>query len=236
MDGTVDGTVDPLKSATPTQRPGRPGGKRDLNRRRQTKAIADAALGLFLSRGIEPVAIGEITADAGVAKGSFYRYFKDKEALVEAVISPLATEVFEAMDRCNTQLVTASTLTQVTDAFQALAMHLLPALLSHREACRLYLLEARAPLIGVRAPIRRVADGFANRAFLLTTTAQRAGVLQKIPPAVSSLAVVGAVERLLLAFLDGDDLGPVHEIPGAVVSLIMEGLASSLPSPKIVSE
>ena len=40
----------------------------------------------FLERGIESVSIDDITREAGVAKGSFYRYFADKDALVGAVI------------------------------------------------------------------------------------------------------------------------------------------------------
>lgn len=210
---------------TPKRRPGRPGGKRDLNRKRQTQAIAEAALALFVAQGVEPVTIGEIAQSAGVAKGSFYRYFADKERLVAAVLTPLQQRLFEPMDACEEALRGAQTLGDLMLAFRELAAGLLPALLEHPLACRLYLLEARAPERGARAPIRRLADQLAARAHALTVNAQRLGVLQTIPPAVSSLAVIGAVERLLLAFLNGDEIGPVHELPGAVVGLIMGGLA-----------
>ena len=82
----------------PSERPGQPGGRRDTNRRERTKALSDAALALFLARGIEVVTIEDITTRAGVAKGSFYRYFDDKQALVEALFAPVASKVMAAFD------------------------------------------------------------------------------------------------------------------------------------------
>jgi AcrR family transcriptional regulator len=55
--------------------------KRDDKRKR----LLDAALDLFEMRGFDGVAVPEIAAKAGVATGTIYRYFKDKEALVNAL-------------------------------------------------------------------------------------------------------------------------------------------------------
>src|SRR5882724_8659986 len=90
-------------------RPGRPGGKRDTNRKRRTGALTDAGLALFLARGVETVTIDEIVERASMAKGSFYRYFPDKSALVEAIFAPLAEQVAEAFDSCERALKAART-------------------------------------------------------------------------------------------------------------------------------
>jgi hypothetical protein len=45
-----------------------------------------------------------------------------------------------------------------------------------------------------------------------------------VHPAVSALAVVGAVERLLLAVLRGEDVGNPLEIPEALTGIILDGL------------
>jgi AcrR family transcriptional regulator len=45
----------------------------------------DAALALFESRGFEGVAVPEIARAAGVATGTLYLYFRDKQALVNAL-------------------------------------------------------------------------------------------------------------------------------------------------------
>ena len=44
-------------------------------------AILEAALKLFVERGIDGTSIKEIAAEAGVAEGALYRHFKSKEEL-----------------------------------------------------------------------------------------------------------------------------------------------------------
>jgi AcrR family transcriptional regulator len=58
--------------------------KVDAAARRQ--AILDAALTVFAQRGYEAARLDDMAAKAGVAKGTLYLYFKDKEALFEALV------------------------------------------------------------------------------------------------------------------------------------------------------
>ena len=46
------------------------------------KELYIAGYELFLKKGIEKTSIGEIVERAGVAKGTFYLYFKDKYDLL----------------------------------------------------------------------------------------------------------------------------------------------------------
>lgn len=48
--------------------------------------LIDAAFELFTLKGINPTAIDEVVKRAGVAKGTFYLYFKDKYDLLEQII------------------------------------------------------------------------------------------------------------------------------------------------------
>ena len=47
--------------------------------------LLDAATRLFAAKGIEATSVADITAAAGVAKGSFYRYFASREELLAAL-------------------------------------------------------------------------------------------------------------------------------------------------------
>ncbi len=49
------------------------------------EAILDAALELFAERGFHGTSVALITARAQVGAGTIYRYFKDKEALINAL-------------------------------------------------------------------------------------------------------------------------------------------------------
>src|SRR5262245_44897396 len=84
----------------PPSRPGPAGGARDANRRARTQQLSDAALDLFLEHGIPAVTIDQIVARAGVGKGSFYRYFRDKEELSVALFASLVDGVTGAFTAC----------------------------------------------------------------------------------------------------------------------------------------
>ncbi len=61
------------------------------------EAILEAALTVFAERGFEAARLDDVAARAGVAKGTLYLYFKDKEALFEELlrgaVSPILSDV-----------------------------------------------------------------------------------------------------------------------------------------------
>lgn len=64
--------------------------------RARTRALLlDAALRVFARKGAGAAAIQEITEEAGVANGTFYNYFRNREQLVEAASARLAERFFE---------------------------------------------------------------------------------------------------------------------------------------------
>lgn len=214
---------------TPDARPGPPGGKRDENRRRRTREIAAAALQLFLARGIESVTIDEIVVAAGVAKGSFYRYFDDKAALVRALLAPVAGRLADATARCEIALQAARSKADLLEAYQALAGALAAGVFEAPDVVLLYLQENRAPGVDARAPVVELAAQGRAGALRLTEAAQAHGLLRPLDARVSAVAVTGAVERLLYGFLKGEDLGAPGVIPGALISLVLDGLRERDP-------
>ncbi|MGD9609842.1 MAG: TetR/AcrR family transcriptional regulator [Desulfovibrionaceae bacterium] len=49
--------------------------------------LMDAAEALFAAHGIDATSVNDIIRQAGVAKGTFYWYFKSKEALLDALVA-----------------------------------------------------------------------------------------------------------------------------------------------------
>ncbi|WP_027631449.1 TetR/AcrR family transcriptional regulator [Clostridium hydrogeniformans] len=63
------------------------------------KNIYNAAYDLFTTKGINNTAVDDIVKKAGVAKGTFYLYFKDKYDIINKLILQKSKQVFsEAMD------------------------------------------------------------------------------------------------------------------------------------------
>jgi AcrR family transcriptional regulator len=216
----------PLANRTkvPAERPGQPGGRRDRNRKERTKALADAAVALFLERGIEAVTIEDITTRAGVAKGSFYRYFDDKTALTESLFAPLADEVVHIFDESLARIRGAKTKEEAFQSYEVIGEGLTRILLRDADMVLLYLQENKAPEEGARGPARKLARLIGEKAVEHTKLAREHGLLRPFPAEVSTMAVIGAAERLLFGILAGEQVGETWEIPGALISLMLDGI------------
>lgn len=55
--------------------------------------LLESAYNLFLEKSVEKTSVDEIVKKAGVAKGTFYIYFRDKEEIVERLILIKSAEV-----------------------------------------------------------------------------------------------------------------------------------------------
>ena len=69
-------------------------GKVDRNKQQKLDSLLSSAMELFLTKGIKDTSISDITAHAGVAKGTFYLYFRDKYTLRDCLISRCARRLF----------------------------------------------------------------------------------------------------------------------------------------------
>ena len=74
---------------------------REANSRKIRGALLEACGELLAEKPIDALTINEIVDRAGVAKGSFYNHFSDKEALAAAVPEAIRVEVEERVETCN---------------------------------------------------------------------------------------------------------------------------------------
>ena len=217
-------SADPSPPRVPSVRPGQKGGKRDENRRRRVSSLCNAGLTLMLGRGLENVTVDEIAKFAGVAKGSFYRYFQDKEELVGSVLEPLRKQLQESFDEGSRLIGGATDTESLIAAYDHIAADMQGTLLQFPREILFYLQECRGPRVAQRRPVRQLADDIAAKAIALTDVAHERGLLAPVDARVSALAVVGAAERMLFEVLSGGDLGAPVAAAEALVRIVMDGL------------
>jgi AcrR family transcriptional regulator len=162
-----------------------------------------------------------------VAKGSFYRYFRDKTGVVDALISPLEDTMDGAFERCRAALAEAETPAALNDAYAGLAQELSLVLLGSDKQVRLYLQECRGPADGAREPIRRLADKIIDGGISLTETARERGLLRDLPPSVTAVAVIGAVEGMLVRQFSGRPIADPLTATTALISMVLDGIRAS---------
>lgn len=81
--------------------------KIDTNKTEKQNKLLDAAFKLFSEKGINNTSIQDIVEEAGVAKGTFYLYFKDKYDLQEVLTIKKSYELFHnATNELNKNVLT----------------------------------------------------------------------------------------------------------------------------------
>lgn len=77
-------------------------GKVDDNKQQKLDALFKSAYDLFLNQGLAKTSIHDIVQKAGVAKGTFYLYFKDKYEIRDLLIAKTASKLFlDAQEQLN---------------------------------------------------------------------------------------------------------------------------------------
>jgi AcrR family transcriptional regulator len=74
-----------------------PARARRIGAEARRQAILKAALSVFAAHGFEAARLDDMAARAGVAKGTLYLYFRDKEALFEALIRDAIDPVLQRL-------------------------------------------------------------------------------------------------------------------------------------------
>ncbi len=70
---------------------------RGAPRKTSAEAVLAAARSLFAAKGVAATSISDLASGTGIAKGTFYRYFESKEALVDALFLPETAELARVM-------------------------------------------------------------------------------------------------------------------------------------------
>lgn len=69
--------------------------KIDSNKKKKENSLLNTAFDFFTTKGFSKTSISDIVRDAGVAKGTFYLYFKDKYDIRNKLISHKSSQLFK---------------------------------------------------------------------------------------------------------------------------------------------
>lgn len=92
-------------------------GKSEQNKQKKRDALLNTAFELFTTQGINKTTINNIVEAAGVAKGTFYLYFKDKYDIRNKLIAHKASRIFSIAD----EALSETQLTELDDRIIFLA-------------------------------------------------------------------------------------------------------------------
>ena len=154
-------------------------------RRAKTRqSLVEAGLRLLAARPIDAIAIDDIVREAGVAKGSFYNHFHDKDGLARTIAARIRVELEAAVEAAN-----AGVEDPARRVVRAVSVYIRHAITDPQRAGVLLRLNLDAP--NTTSPLNQgiladISDGLLKGRFTIPTA--EAGVLFIMGVAQSALA------------------------------------------------
>jgi AcrR family transcriptional regulator len=178
------------------------------------QAIVDAALDEFIARGFTATRLDDVAKRAGVAKGTIYLHFKDKEALFEELVRTAIVPVVE-------RITTPPPLNgSVRDALEGFARMFIQEVAGTRRADIIRLIIAEGPRFPAIADFyyrEVISRGLGAMRALIQIGVKRGEISQKelerFPQIVVAPAIVAIVWKSLFerhAPLDANQMLRVH--------------------------
>jgi AcrR family transcriptional regulator len=195
--------------------------RQQVDRDQRRQQLIDAARDLFADKGYHATTVDDITRAAGVAKGTFYLYFREKREVYYQVIREFMDLVMEIGGSVGES-------TEPSDFFgraEKAALELMTVFLENRQLARL----AYREFMGLDPELERMLTAFYRQlAEIEARNLSRAmdlGLIRPVEPLLVAYAHIGMVERVLLAIVDApDDFPEPRRAVAELMRMAMEGL------------
>jgi AcrR family transcriptional regulator len=166
--------------------------------------ILTAALACFAQSGYERATIDEVARDAGLSKGSVYRFFGSKDALLFALFDEFERLVFVELDGEDAD--------RVLPKLERTGAMVADLLGGQRD-----LMQTWIEFFGHRGSRERMSGLYQRmrqRIARMVRAGVRSGELAKVAPADAAATVVGALEGLLLQAMVDPNFDAGRHYPG----------------------
>ena len=187
-------------------------GKRD--------AILDAARAAFSRNGYERASVEDIAAQAGIAKGTLYLYFKSKE---ELYLAALTRDLRALADRGRNEMERAATLRGKMLAFLQVRLEYAR---SHEEFLRIYLAEYGSLFVkpGLQGELRRLARANLRYVAKQVEEATAHGEIPPVPAGAVAMALFAISRGLIEARILGWKELQARDDAAFAVDLLWRGI------------
>jgi AcrR family transcriptional regulator len=190
------------------------GGPRTSRGERTRARLREAARTVFAERGYAAARVEDVVAQAGVSHGTFYTYFENKAAVLDALIDVTAGELQAVVDDPSWEGPDVlATIAAVIDRFVAVFA-------DHADVVRAWL-EASAHEPHFRDRLREVRQGYVDR---VADNLRPALDGSDHDPAVAASALVAMVEGYATQGLTSDDPDQRASVVATLSSIWFGGL------------
>lgn len=204
-------------------------GKRSYLRGQDRKQqILRVAGRLFSAHGFADASIEDICREAGIARGTLYQYFENKESVMLEVMNQLCQRVSDVLERrpriTPVKGVNQAPVAMIVVFCRKRLRELLDAVFSDEVALRLILVDARGLNGAVDEVIKRIDKIVLKALETDLKTAQDLRLMRKGNVKLIARYLLGGVEKMVLTALTHDEKIDLDSIVNVAVELELFGL------------
>jgi AcrR family transcriptional regulator len=187
------------------------------------QTIQEAALRVISRRGLAAATMQEIAEEAGVAKGTIYIYFKNRDDLVQRTADVALSQLLETLE------ATLASPRPLPDQLKALIQAKLQFFDTNREFFRLYLALTQgdvAPPARTRRRHQKQYQLYLERLSALFREAGERGALRPVDPFRLALFVAEGINAVILRRLSEEAPPPVDSEVEWIVKTLLGGISA----------
>jgi AcrR family transcriptional regulator len=188
---------------------------RDRLREATNREILAAAERVFAEQGLDKASMAQIAERAGVAVGTLYNRFEDRDALLEAVLSDRRAELLEKLDR--------AAATAAGAAFRAQLVSFFATLFGHFDEHQAFLRLVLASEVGPREKRAQMSRALLERLEAILKRGQRDKSLRRDPGGTFAPFLLAAGKSIVHRADFGLPPLPNRESAEQLVTLFLEG-------------
>jgi TetR/AcrR family fatty acid metabolism transcriptional regulator len=183
--------------------------------------ILEAAVRVFARQGFHQSTVAQIAKEAGVADGTIYLYFKNKDDILVQFFSFRAKQVFEsfreAVDRADSSL----------DKLSNLVRRHLAEFQRDRDGAVVYQVETHQNSRLAEAQIKEMSQMYRDLISEIVEQGQQDGTIRKdLYVGLVKRLIIGAVDEVINTWLHSDGQYDLVSMADPLVELFLKGIGS----------
>lgn len=187
-------------------------------------ALIRAAIDIFHQKGFQMTRVSDIVAAAGVAQGTFYNYFRSKEAIFREICNDFMSQVRSIFTDRSRLLFSGETGAEVRENVHLAVRDVFAIYQENLDAAELLLREG----LGHGGLFKEIYEDILNQVLDIireqVNKGNDSGVLQVSEPEIISVFIFGLFERTLFYFLLIRKNIELEKLEDELVDFILKGL------------
>lgn len=183
--------------------------------------IIKSAMELFNTQGFHKTKIEEITKSAGIGKGTFYLYFKNKNELVFAAFEEFKTIINNTMEIAQVGLEENLSLKAL---FEKQAQVLTLELKSHQDLARFLLRDGASVSVEMYQEIKKFRKQLVDTTKETLEMAQAMEIINKLDTHISSIQIIGGILLTYETWLAGEIEIPDEAVHQNIVNYMLSAI------------